>query len=101
MGPGSALALARLSGTTVFVSLPHRLETPGQNALLHMQPIFRLVEYDRLRTIDHLVGDLVAAMGWQAMHEERLRFCQRHQSRIDLIGPQKIVTILAVLVAHR
>src|SRR6267378_2361443 len=47
--------------------LSHRVEAPRQNALLRVQAIFGLVEHHRLRTIDHLVGDLLAAMGGQAM----------------------------------
>src|SRR6202035_5630991 len=38
-------------------ALPHRLEAPGQNALLHMQAVLGLVEHHRLRAVDHLVGD--------------------------------------------
>src|SRR6516165_8475057 len=81
--------------------LPHRVEAPGQNALLRVQAVFRLVEHNRLRAVHHLVGDLLAAMCRQAMHEKRILLRQRHQLGIDLIGPQKIMAVLAVLVAHR
>ena len=74
---------ARLSGTTSggdangaathsTVALLHCVEAPGQNALLRVQAVFGLVEHDRLRAIDHLVGDLLAAMGGQAVHEQRV-----------------------------
>ena len=78
------------------VPLPHRFETPGQNALLHVQAIFGLVEHHRLRTVDHLVGDFVAAMGGEAVHEQRVRFCKRHQPGVDLVRFQEIVAVLAV-----
>src|SRR6266700_810483 len=83
------------------IALPHRLETPGQNALLRVQTVFGLVEHHRLRTVDHLVGDFLAAMRGQAMHEQRVGSCQRHQLGVDLIGLQQIVAMFAVLVAHR
>ena len=50
----------------------HRLKTPRQNAFLRVQAIFGFVEHHRLRTVDHLVGDFVAAMRGQAMHEQRI-----------------------------
>ena len=36
----------------------------GHDRLAGVQPIFRLVEYDRLRPIDHSVRDLIAAIRW-------------------------------------
>src|SRR5947209_16375284 len=48
-------------------------EAPGQYALLGMQPVFRLVEYHRLRAVDHVVRDLLAAVRRQAVHEDRVR----------------------------
>ncbi len=82
-------------------SARHRVEAPRQNAFLRVQAIFGLVEHHRLRAVDHLVGDFVAAMRGQAMHEQRVGFRQRHQLGVDLIRFQQIVTVLAVLVAHR
>ena len=35
-----------------------------------MQAVFRLVEHHGLRPVDHLVGDLLAAMRGQAVHED-------------------------------
>src|SRR4051812_48313007 len=40
--------------------LTHRVETPGQDAFLRVQPVFGLVEHHRLRAVDHFVGDLLA-----------------------------------------
>jgi len=52
--------------------LLHRVEAPGQNALLRVQAVFGLVEHHRLRAVDHFIGDLLAAMGGQAVHEQRI-----------------------------
>ena len=52
--------------------MPRRSQAPGQDALLGVQPVLGLVEDHRLRPVHHLVGHLLAAMGRQAMHEERL-----------------------------
>src|SRR5262245_3227006 len=72
----------------------------GEDTFLGVKPVFRLVEHDGLRAVDHLVADLVAAMRRKAMHEEGIGFRACHQSSIDLIGPEQIVPALAVLVAH-
>ena len=77
------------------------VKTPGQYALLRVQAVFGLVEHHRLRAVDHLVGDLLAAMRGQAVHEDRIILGQRHQLRIDLIGLEHVVAVFAVLVAHR
>src|SRR5215510_6138172 len=62
------------SGTTRHSADPNlACEAPGQDALLGMQPVLRLVEYHRLRAIDHVVRDLLAAVGGQAVHEDRVR----------------------------
>lgn len=72
--PDLRAAARRLSGTTAEngAALLHRVKTPGQNALLRVQAVFGLVKHDRLRAVDHLVGDLLAAMGGQAVHEQRV-----------------------------
>src|SRR5262249_45279182 len=43
-----------------------RVQAPGQNAFLRMQAVLGLVEHDRLRPVDHLVRDLLAAVRRQA-----------------------------------
>src|SRR5262245_29752950 len=62
------------------------VQAPGEDALLRVQTVLGLVEHDRLRTVDDLVGDLVAAMGGQAVHEQCIRLGQRHQPGVDLIA---------------
>ncbi len=81
--------------------LSGRVQAPGQQALLGVQPVFRLVEHHRLRPVHHLVGDLLAAMGRQAMHEQRVGLGLRHQAGIDLVALEHVVARLGVAVAHR
>src|SRR5262249_19251212 len=54
-------------------SLRSRVQAPSQDALLRVQAIFRLVEYDRLRTVDNLIGDFLTAMRGQTMHKQCAR----------------------------
>ena len=65
-----------------------------------MQAVLGLVEHDRLRPVDHLAGDLLAAMGRQAMHEDGIRLGARQQGAVDLVAFEQIVAALAVPVAH-
>ena len=51
----------------------HGAQQPDHDRLLHVQPVLRLVEHHRLRPVDDLVGDLLAAVGGQAVHEEGVR----------------------------
>src|SRR5258708_2128862 len=44
-------------------------QAPGEDALLHMQPVFRLVPDDRLRPVADSGGDFLAALRRRAMHE--------------------------------
>src|SRR5262245_26433234 len=76
-------------------------EAPSQDALLGVQAVFRLVEYYRLRAVDHIVRDLLTAMGGQAVHEDGIRLSARHQPGIDLVALEQIVPTVAVAVAHR
>ncbi len=46
----------------------------GENRLLHMQAVLRLVENYTARIVEHLLGHLLARVGRQAVHEERIRF---------------------------
>src|SRR5690606_8429603 len=57
-------------------------ETPCENGLLGVQPVLRLVEHDRLRSIDDLVSHFLAAVSWEAMHEERFRLGLLHQRAV-------------------
>src|SRR5215467_5147211 len=81
-------------------SLPARIKTPHQDALLGMKAVFSLVEDHRLRSVDDLVSDLIAPMGGQAMHEYGLGFCFFHQPGVDLVRLEQIVPPLAATVSH-
>ena len=94
---------SRATSETSRIVIGHgqRSEAPGEDAFLRVQPVLGLVEHDRLRTVDHLVGDLLAAMGGQAMHEDRVLGGVAHQLGVDLIGREQVVAAAGVLVAHR
>ena len=65
--------------------LPSPLSTAGEQEeqrLLRVEPILRLVEDDRGRTVHHLVRHLVAAVSGQAVHEQGVGSGVRHQRRI-------------------
>ena len=49
-----------------------RPQQPHHHGLLRVEAILGLVEHDRLRPIDDLVGDFLAAMRGQAVHHERV-----------------------------
>src|ERR1700733_6100915 len=57
-----------------------------QNGFLHVQTVLRLVEDDRALRVDHPVGDLLAAMRRQAVHDNRLRRRLSQQFIVDLVG---------------
>ena len=50
-----------------------RVEQERQQRLLRVQPVLGLVEHDARRPVDHRGGDLLAAMGRQAVHDDRRR----------------------------
>ena len=79
---------------------PAAPQAPGQDALLRVQPVLGLVEDHGLRSVHDLVRDLLAAMGGQAMHEDRVLVGHAHQRAVDLIGLQQVVAAALVLVAH-
>src|SRR4051812_33173222 len=45
-------------------------EQHHQNGLLHVQAVFRLVEYNGSRRIDHGISNFFATVRWQTMHEQ-------------------------------
>src|SRR5580700_5746987 len=94
------LGLAYLAWLTWFGLLAGSLQAPRQNALLRVQPVLGLVEHHRLRAVDHVVGDLFAAMGRRAMHEDGIGLGAGHQPRIDLIALEQVMAPRAVAVAH-
>ena len=70
-------------------------------ALLHVQSVLRLVEDDRLRTVDDLGGDLLAAMRGQAVHDDGVGPRQAENVGVDLIGAEVALALrLLALLAH-
>src|SRR2546428_13671858 len=41
--------------------------------LLGVEPVLRLVERDRARAVEHRIGDLLAPVGGQAVHDQHRR----------------------------
>ena len=67
-----------------------------------MQAVFGLIEHDRHLRLDHVGRHFLAAMGGQAMHEQRARLGQRHQLVVDLVGHEDAPPDFGLgLLAHR
>src|SRR3546814_19700126 len=58
--------------------------------------VFRLFEDHRARPVDHLGRHFLAAMGGQAMHENRVFRGFSDQAGIDLVGGKDFVPALGV-----
>ena len=65
-----------------------------------MEPVLRLVPDGGLRAVDHRARHLVAAMGRQAMHEDRVPLGSAHQGFVDLERPECAFSLLLVVIAH-
>ncbi len=50
-----------------------------------MQAVFRLVEHDGARRINHLIGDFQAAVSGEAVEEHGARLGVGHQIGVDLV----------------
>src|ERR1700726_1206697 len=81
----TAADLAYLAWLTWFGLLAGSLQAPRQNPLLCVEPVLGLVEHHRLRAVDHVVGDLFAAMSRQAVHEEGVGLGARNKPGITLV----------------
>src|SRR5712664_688151 len=65
--------------------------------LLGVQPVFGLVEDDRLRSVDDGVGDLFAPVRGQAVHEDRGRVGEAEERRTHLIAAEGLEPPVALL----
>src|SRR5215831_2144418 len=54
-----------------------------QQGLLRVQPVFGFVPHDALGPIDNFRRNFLAAMRWQAVHEQRAGFRLPHHRRVD------------------
>src|SRR5207248_1508102 len=88
--PVGLRGLAPAASPRVYMSVAHRLRVglalahsgllglPGlreqlvEDGLLSVDPVLRLIEDYRVLALDHLVGDLLPAMGRQAVHHDRV-----------------------------
>ena len=61
-------------------------EQHQQERLLRMHAVLRLIEDDRLRAVEHRIGDLGVAVRGEAMHEDGVLLRVRHQLLVDLVG---------------
>ncbi|OEI70208.1 Uncharacterized protein Cus16_0834 [Curtobacterium sp. ER1/6] len=67
-----------------------------------MQSVLRLVPDDAARSVDHLGRDLVAAVGGQAVHEDRVVRRVAHQLVVHAVAGEGVEPrLLLVLLAHR
>src|SRR5256712_3741885 len=77
-------------------------EEPGQDRLLRMQTVLRLIEDDGLGPVDHLVRDLESSMGRQAMHHDRILLRVIDECGVDLVQAEHLLAFLFLfLLAHR
>src|SRR5881409_2856780 len=57
--------------------------------LLGVETVLRLVEGDRVRAVEHRVGDLLAAMGGQAVHDQHRGLREAHDRLVDLVAAER------------
>src|ERR1700722_5907061 len=77
------------AATATFAAVGDALRSAKQSeedGLLRVQALFGLVEDDRLRSVEHRVGDLGVAMRGQAVHENSMRLRVGHEGFVDLVG---------------
>src|SRR5436190_1479653 len=76
-------------------------EQPGQQPLLGVHAVGRLLEDDAAVAVEHLGLDLLAAHRRQAVHDAGVRRRQRQQRLIDLEAGEAAAALLALgLLAH-
>src|SRR2546427_1119031 len=68
-------------------------EEPGQDRLLRMQTVLRLIEDDGLGPVDHLVRDLQSTLGRQAMHHDRNLLRGLDECGVDLEQAQHLLAV--------
>src|SRR5437773_293793 len=67
-----------------------------------MESVFRLVDDDRLRTVDDVVRDFEAPMRGQAMHDHGVRLRAVEELRVHLIRAKQFFAFLLLpLLSHR
>lgn len=91
-GPATGAALARLMSAPAATPAAPSARAAG----------FRPRPHRAGRPVHHRVGDLVAAMGRQAMQHDGIRVGQRQKSRVELKRPKRLHSVQPVVfLAHR
>src|SRR2546421_7079216 len=75
----------RIASTCSLVRGMRLGDEPGQEGLLRMQPVLRLVPHGGVRTIDHLVGDLLAPVRGQAVQHQDVLLRPGHHGIVDAV----------------
>src|SRR5215471_2912298 len=97
-----AAFVAGADGPVMSVVQPSgSLQQPGQQRLLRVQPVLRLIPDDTGRAVDHLGGDLLAAMRGQAVQHDRAGRAEGQQLGAELEGSERGLAGLRVAGAHR
>src|ERR1700747_3584700 len=88
---GLARAIVRPAAWSHLASAGAGIQAPGQYPFLRVQAIFGFTEDHRMGAIHHFVGDLLATMRRQAMHEDGIRLGARHEPAVDLVALEHVV----------
>src|SRR5438128_2575589 len=59
---------------------------------LGVEPVLRLVERDRVRAVEHRVGNLLAPVGRQAVHDQHRGLREAHDRLVDLVAAERLLT---------
>ena len=77
-------------------------EQLDQQCLLDVQPVLRLLPDQATRSVHHGRGDLLAAMGGQAVHREGVGPGRVEQGVVDPVARERVAALLGLgLLAHR
>src|SRR4029450_11771118 len=80
-------------GSGVIERASQELQHDG---LLRVQAILGLLQEGAALAVEHGVGDLLAAMGRQAVHHERGRLGEAEERIIDLVAAEGLEPLLAL-----
>src|SRR5689334_14856001 len=80
------------ASTTFLTSgiLERASEHLEDHGLLGVQAVLGLVQHDRARAVQHGVGDLLAAMGRQAVHHQRRGLGEAEQPVAQLVAGERL-----------
>src|SRR5712691_12878234 len=73
-----------------------RAEQVEDDGLLSVQAVLGLIEHDAGLAVEHGVGDLLAPVRGQAVHDQRPRPGEPHHRVVDLIALEGLQPLLAL-----